>query len=286
MDGKIVITGATGTIGKALVAQLQQQGADFVAAGREPAKIAALLNLPPAQTVRFDFADPTTFSPAVAGARKVFLLGPPLVLGLDKLLTPFIDFLNQQGIKRVVYLSALNAEKMGSDLAFHTHLENKLQGEGFALTVLKPSFFAQNFKNYEWDNISQYNITYMPAGDGAVAFVDVRDISAVAAKALTEDGHEGKTYHITGPEALTYHDAAAILSEVTGQPITYPSPTPEQYTETLRTAGAPDFIAPYMIKVYSVIARNEAGQVTDDVERVTGKKPTPLKEVLAEDFGH
>ena len=284
MNGKILITGATGTIGKALVAQLRQTNADFLAAGRDATKTAAALNVRANQAVQFDFADPATFAAATAGVDRAFLLGPPLFYDLDKLLGPFIDFLQAAGIRRVVYLSALNAEKMGADLSFHTNVENKLQQDGFELTILKPSFFAQNFKNYEWDNITRHNITYVPAGDGVVAFVDVHDIAAVAAKVLTEEGHGGKTYNITGPEALSYADAAGLLSEVTGRSIAYPAPTPQQYTDTLKQAGAPDFIAPYMISVYGIIAKHQAGQVSNDVEQVTGKKPAALKQVLEEDF--
>ncbi len=283
MNRKILVTGANGTIGKALIRKLQSLNADFIAAVRNTAK-ATQAGLTANQVVAYDFADPSTYAAATEGVDAVFLLGPPATLEVDKLLVPFLEHLKTAGIRRVVYVSALGAEKMGDALSFHTKIEEKLAADGFDFTILKPSFFAQNFKNYEWENITQRGITYVTAGAGKAAFVDVEDIAAVAAASLTEDGHGGKTYRITGPEALSYNDAAQMLSEVTGKAVVYPAPTPEEYTVALKEAGVPDFVAPYMIAVYSIIARNEADVVTDDVMQVTGKGPTALKEVLERDF--
>jgi uncharacterized protein YbjT (DUF2867 family) len=130
----------------------------------------------------------------------------------------------------------------------------------------------------------QRSIIYAPAGTGKVAFVDVNDIAAVAAKTLTEEGHVGREYEITGPEALSYFDAASILSEVTGRTVIYPNPSAEEYTGALKAAGVPDFIAPYMISVYSLIANNHVNKVSHDVLNLTGKNSTSLREVLKHDF--
>lgn len=284
MSQKILVTGATGTIGKALISHLKAQNASFIAAARDEAKAQNTLGVSASQVVHFDFSNPETFQQATAGVTAVFLMGPPITLELDKMLNPFVDFLKANNILRVVYLSAVGAEHMGDRLSFHTNMERKLERDGFDYTILKPTFFAQNFKNYEWDNITKYSITYVPAGMGKAAFVDVQDIAAVAAAALTQDGHSGKTYEITGPESLSYADAATLLTEVTGKPVAYPSPSPEAYAETLKQAGAPDFIASYMIDVYSIIARNLADRATSVVEQVTGRRPTALKEVLQRDF--
>ena len=279
-----MVTGATGTIGKALVRKLQAINAPFVVGVRDKEKAKNLLNVEDGEIRHFDFSDTSSYASATEGVDAVFLLGPPVSLDVYDLVTPFVDFLKAQGILRVVYVSALGADKMGDMLDFHKRMEEKLAADGFDFTILKPSFFAQNFKNYEWENITQRNITYVTAGEGKAGFVDVDDIAAVAAKALTEDGHGGKSYRLTGPESLTYAEAAELLTKVTGRHIVYPNPTPEEYTAALKGAGAPDFIAPYMIAVYSIIARNEADLVTNDVEEVTGQKPTALRVVLERDF--
>ena len=281
MTNKILVTGATGTVGKELIKSLQSKNANFIAGVRDVSK--AKEKLPGTELVEFDFANPATYEPATNGIDKVFLLGPPLVLNLVELLTPFIDFLNKKNIKRVVYISALGLDKI-KDLPFHAILTQKLIDDGFDYTILKLSFFAQNFKSYEWENITERGITYMPAGNGKVGFVDVQDIGEAAAIVLTTTGHGEKTYELTGPELLTYGDAATILSDVTGKIIAYPNPSPEEYTSVLKAAGAPDFIAPYMISVYSMIADNHVSLVTDDLEKINGKKPNTLNQVLKRDF--
>lgn len=282
MTRKILVTGATGTIGKSLVKILNHNGNSFVAGVRNKAaaaeKLGARTNL-----VTFDFEDPTTYATATEGVDIVFLLGPPMVINLDSLLIPFIDFLRKKSIKRVVYVGSLGMEQL-SDLPFHVIITEKLKRDGFEYTILKPSFFSQNFKNYEWDNIMHRGITYVPAGDGKVAFVDVDDIAQVAVQVLTEQGHVGKEYEITGPEVLSYSNAASILSEVTNKPIVYPNPTPQEYAVALKGAGAPEFIAPYMISVYSLIANDQVSFVSPVVEKLTGKQPASLKEVLQRDF--
>ncbi|MFY7666567.1 SDR family oxidoreductase [Flavobacterium sp.] len=276
---KILITGASGTNGKALAEVLTNRRVAVKLASRNP-----LPTNEYSEYVPFDFADVSTFEAAVADVDRVFLLGPPLQFGIEALLTPFIDFLKEKGINRVVYFSAFASEKMGDNFEFHLNLEKKLAADGFAYTILRPSFFAQNFKNYEFENITQRNIIFMPAGLGKAAFVDVYDIAEVAAKALTEDGHEHKTYELTGPELLTYEDLAAYLTEILGKKITYPNPTPEVFRQVLVDSGAPEFVANYLISVYGVIAKKEAEVIADGVELVLGRKATDVKTVLKRDF--
>jgi len=277
--GKILVTGSTGTVGSAVVKSLAHIKADYVAGVRNLSKATEKLgNSVP--LVTFDFADLRTYATATQGVDRVFLIGPPLDYTLDKLLAPFIDYLKGQKIFRVVYISAFGVDKISNELSFHKTVEEKLKADKFQVTILRPTFFAQNFKNYEWDNITKYKITYTPSGNGKTAFVDIADVGDVAAKVLTENGHEGKEYTLTGPESLSYFDAATLLTEVRKEPITYPAPTPEQYAATLKQAGAPDFIAPYMITVYSMIANNHVDYVSQAIPQLLGRSATSLKTVL------
>lgn len=282
MAEKILVTGSTGTIGKALVKALQSRGASFVAGVTNEQRGKDVLG-EDVPTVVFNYEREVTYQTATAGVTKVFLLGPPLRTDMDTLVLPFVEHLKVTGINRVVYVSALGLEHV-KKLPFHTRVVEALKTHGFDYTILEPTFFAQNFKNYEWENITQRGITFVPAGDGKVGFVDVEDIALVAATVLTGDGHEGRSYTITGPELLTYGEAAEQLSEVLGKPVHYPAPSPEVYTQVLKEAGAPDFIASYMVPVYSLIADGKVNVLSDDVKQLTGKKPTPLKEVLERDF--
>jgi uncharacterized protein YbjT (DUF2867 family) len=212
---------------------------------------------------------------------RVFLLSPPLQPNVETLLEPFIDFLkNETSIKRVVYNGAMGVPVMSA----HDTIGNMLKDKGFEYTLLLPTFFAQNFKNYEYENITQRGITFNVAGEGTVAFIDVYDIVRVAAKVLTEQGHEYKSYELTGPEVLSHFEAATIITEVLGKPVFYPNPSEEDYIGALKGAGVPDFVAPAMIGIYSIIKENKVNYATDWVEKLTGRKPTTLKEVIQKDF--
>jgi len=284
MAGKILVTGATGTVGSAVVQALAAKGADFVAAARDAGKTAAKFG-PGVAAVAFDFADPATYQAATRDVEKVFLLGPPIDPDMDRLLTPFVHFLQEKGINRLVYLSAFGVEQAADVMPFHANLEQLLQEGGFDLTILRPTFFAQNFKNYEWENIVDRKIIFSPAGTGKAAFVDIRDVGEVAAKVLLEPGHTGKVYELTGPEPLGYAEVADLLSAVRQEPIHYPSPSTEAYAQALSSAGVPDFVAGYMNKVYSLIRDGHVATVSPDFERLTGRRPAPLKRVLEQDFG-
>lgn len=280
---KILITGATGTNGQALIKQLTLANQDFVIASRNVTEARKKIDSD-RPFVTFAFDQPDTFDQATNGVDKVFLLGPPLTLKIEELMTPFINFLKQKGILRIVYLSALKSDKMGDWLDFHVKIEQKLIDDNFDYTILRPSFFAQNFKNYEWENITERGITFMTAGVGKVGFIDVNDTAAVAAKVLTESGHSKKIYELTGPELLSYADAANLLSEVTQKAIVYPNPTPAVFKQVLVDSGAPAFVADYLIKVYSTIAEGHVDFLTEDVEKVLGRKPNSLRSVLEFDF--
>lgn len=284
MDKKILITGATGTIGQSLVKQLQTSNVNFVAGTRDFEKAESVLGISQDAWRKFDFSDASTYEKATENVDRVFLLGPPLTLNMETIILPFLDFLQSKGIIRIVYLSALGNESLKGDLAFHHILENHLKENEFDYTILQPSFFAQNFKNFEFENLMERGITFNVAGDGKTGFVDAEDIAAVAAKVLTEDGHSQQTYQLTGPQLLDFYEAAAILTEVLGKQIVYPNPNEEQYRAALKAGGAPDFIADYMISIYGMIKSGTVGHLSNDVEKVLGRGPNDLKSVLIRDF--
>jgi uncharacterized protein YbjT (DUF2867 family) len=253
-----------------------------VAGVRNPAQAREKL-APDAPLAAFDFSRPETFESATQGVDRVFLLGPPMVPGLADLLRPFIEFLKRKGIQRVVYLAALGLEAI-PELPLHQQTIARLEREGFDYTVLKPSFFAQNFKNNECENITQRGVTFAVAGKGKAGFIDAADIANVAAVVLTTQGHAKKMYDLTGPELLSYYEAADLLTEVTGKKIVYPEPSESDFRQALQAAGAPDFAVSYMLNVYRLISEGHVGYLTNDVEKLTGKKPTSLKTVLSANF--
>jgi len=281
MSSKILVTGATGTMGKALIEKLVSKEIPFVAAVRnvETAK----KQLGTDHVVYFDFADQSSYENALEGVDKVFLLGPPFNLEIVDLLGPFIDFLKAKNINRVVYLSALGQE-VKKNLPWHAAIGEKLHNDDFDYTILKPSVFAQNFKTYASGMITEQNVIFVTAGDGKIGFVDVNDVAEVAVTVFMEDTHGKQTYSLTGPEALTFYDAADILSELLGKTIYYPNPSNEEFTVALTAAGIPDMEIQYMIRAYAMMKNNNTDIVNDEIERLIGKKPTSLREVFTQDF--
>jgi len=276
-----LILGATGTVGRAVVRALRERGIAPTAAVRQLDRAPAEA----ARAVRFDFNQPDTFAPALAGHDRVFLIGPPLVPDLDVLLTPFVDYLANAGPRRVVYLSA-NGMQDFEELPFHARLEQRLRdARNLELTILRPGFFAQNFANYARADIEERQVLFFPAGQGRTAFIDVADLGRSAAVVLTQDGHAGKTYTLTGPEAWSMADVAAELSVLLGRTVTDVAPSPEAFRAALINAGVPPALPDYLIPVYQLIARGVVAGVTDDVQRLTGQAPRHVRAVLAENFG-
>lgn len=281
MDPHVLVTAATGTVGREVVAALLSRNISFTAASRSISKAKEVLSDVP--IVYFDFDQPSTYKAALEGTDRVFLVGPPLNLDLDKLLNPFINYLQEKKIKRVVYLSAFRAEEM-KGLPFHVNVEQKLKQLNFDWTILQPSFFSQNFKNYEYENLTEKCITYMPAGDGKAGFVDVADIGEVAAIVITDEQYIHQELVLTGPKAISYYDAAEQLSKVLNKPVRYPNPSPEEYTRTLQNAGAPPFVAKYTNEVYGLIRDGKVDYVSESVHTILDRPPTSFEEVLKRTF--
>ncbi len=289
----ILVTGATGTIGREVVAALlsDERLPTIRIASRDPGKASTGIGGSRAELAqgienrveytRFDFADASTYGEATRGADAVFVLGPPLDPQLDELLRPFIEHLAGILDLRVVFFSAYGAERIG----FMTRVLDDVRERLPAATVLQPGFFATNFGNYDRDNIEQRDMIFQTTGEGRTAFIDPADIGRCAAATLLDDGHAGRTYVLTGPELHANADIAAVLTEIRGRDTRYVAASEEAYRGALAGACVPGFVADYMLSVYALIAEGHVGEVTEDVERLTGCRPTNVRAVLERDFG-
>lgn len=275
------ITGASGAVGREVVQALLEQGHTVKAASRHPEKSSQQFGNQ-VDAVEFDFENPATYA-QVAGCDGVFVLGPPLNLDLFNLVRPFIEYLEANGPQRIVYLSANGMQQLEA-LPFHQQMEEHLKQSNLDWRIVRPGFFMQNFANYERENIEQRNIVFVPAGEGKTAFVSTRDIGAAVAALLQSEVHRHQIFHLTGPELLSFFEAAALLSEVLGRPIVYPNPDEATYRQVLADAQAPAFVADYMVPIYGLIKDHQIANQTQDIEQLTGCAPETLQTVLERDF--
>lgn len=160
-------------------------------------------------------------------------------------------------------------------MRLHQQTEKMIEESGIPYTFLRPNEFMQGFINFQGTTIKSNNAFYMPAEDAAVSFVDARDIGAVAVKALVDgDKHYNKTYMVTGPEALSYHQAADILSSATGKKIDYVNISDEEARGGMKEAGLDDWLINTISDLYALYRKGYASQVSSAVEEVTGRKAT------------
>ncbi len=268
-SASILVTGATGTVGRHVAKGLAERDVPAVATTRRPG--AADLPLP---AVRFDFEDPSTYD-AFDGIRRVFLVRPPALARVRSSIVPALDAAEAAGVKHVVFLSLLGAEQ--NPLVPHRWIEWSLQRSGMARTFLRSSFFMQNLATTHRADLRDRDRIIVPAGRGRTSFVDARDIAEVGVRALTEDGHCQAAYALTGAEALTYFEVAVLFSEVLGREIRYANPSVLEFVRHMRGQGHPWPFVLVMTGIYLTARVGLAETVTDDLERVLGRPPTSMR---------
>lgn len=278
----ILVTGAGGTVGSALLDELHSMNhkprAAHYSAGKVERATAAGRD-----AVRIDFTDPATIREALAGIDTVFLLSTG-VHGQVEGETNVVNVAKAAGVKRIVKLSVWGAaEEQFSFATMHRAAERVVEESGLAWTFLRPNSFMQNFVNYMRDTIKADGAIYEPAADATIAHIDVRDIARVAARVLTSDGHEGNAYELSGPQALSYGEAAETLSRVLGRPIRYVAISDEAARAGMIAAGIPDFYADYVVDLNRYYRTGAASQVSRDVRRITGREPVSFDQ-FARDY--
>ena len=157
----------------------------------------------------------------------------------------------------------------------HSASERELAASGLPFTILRPNFFAQTFTG-----MVQQGRMFTSAGEGRVSVVDARDVAEAAAAVLTGEGHEGRTYTLTGPEALTFAEAAAVIGEETGSAVQHVDLPAEQLAAGMAQFGIPDWLAQDIASLQTVYAEGGGAEVTDDVRALTGREPRTLRDFV------
>lgn len=275
MDQPILVTGATGNVGLGVVRGLLEAQAP-VRVGEYRLERARELFGEAVEYARLDFTDPGTYEGALEGCGQVFLMRPPQIAQVDRYFRPFLRAAKEAGIRQIVFLSLLGAEK--NRVVPHRKIEDLILESGLPYVFLRPSFFMQNLSTTHAKDVRNGEI-FIPAGQGKTSFIDARDIAAVAVKALLEQ-HHNVAYDLTGSEALTYTEVAEIFSKVLGREVRYANPGLVSFALHMRRQG---FAWPFigvMIGIYSVAKFGRAGRVTDTLEQLLERPPVPLSKFV------
>ena len=267
----ICITGAGGTVGSEVVKQLELAKVPFRVAYFSKEKVNAAL-AKGTNAVIIDYNHPETLRTAFQGCDKLFLLGPN-VLNQTQLELNAVEAAKAVGVQHIVKQSVMGAEDEAFSLALiHRPVEQAIEASGMTWTFLRPNSFMQNVVTFMSETIKAESAFYSASGEAKIAHIDVRDIAAVAVKALTEPTHAGQAYTLTGPEALTYDELAQKLSVVLGRSISHISLPPEDLKHGMLAEGLPDAIADRMLDLERYYREDQASRITNDVQRVTGQE--------------
>lgn len=268
MSKNILVTGASGNLGRDVVAALVDKGFRVKAASRQPEKLAAREGI---EVVALDYESPNTFDGALAGVDGVFLVAPPMDPEAPAKLAPFIEKAKEAGVGHIVFTSALGVDQ--NEQAPLRVIERALMESGIQYTILRPNFFMENFSTGFTGPMIRHNAgIFLAADDAKTSFISVVDIANVAAVAFA-DQHYGKEYNLTGPEALDHAQVARIVGDVIGREIAYHALPEEVMLQGARDNGLPEPAVQYMAVLYSVVRAGFMAAVTDDVEEITGSKP-------------
>jgi NAD(P)H dehydrogenase (quinone) len=274
----IAVTGATGEVGGRVARALSAQGVPIRLVVRDQSRAPALEG---AEVVGgASYADGDAMRRAFEGADTALLVSA----GEDEhrldIHKSAVDAAAAAGVGRVVYTSFLSAKP---DTAFtfgrdHFHTEEHIKQSGMAWTFLRDSIYVDFVPFFVGDD----GVIRGPAGDGLVSAVSRDDIAASAVAVLTGEGHEGKAYDMTGPEAFSMADAAERVSRVVGRPVTYVEETLEEARESRKPSGAPDWEIEGWVTTYVAIKLGELERVSDDVRHLTGREPKTLEQFMSE----
>jgi uncharacterized protein YbjT (DUF2867 family) len=261
-DKPVLVLGATGTTGRRVTERLRAAGVEVRAASRHG-------------EVRFDWSDAASWEPAVAEVARMYLMAPH-ELPVDP---SFVGRAVEEGVRHIVLLSSGGIEAMGDERLMAA--ERTVRESGADWTILRPDWFNQNFDEGFFQPAVLAGELALPLGEHRQAFVDAGDIAAVATAALTEDGHAGRSYEVTGPRALSFPEALAIIGRASRRSIRYRG-SADDYRAAQSALGFPDEQVEQEIAAFAALREEGDAQPNSVVRRVTGREPKDFETYAAE----
>ena len=271
----ILVTGGTGRVGRQVVAELRRRGAAFRVLSRDPARAREVLG--DVDVVEGDLDQPDSLDRATAGVERVFLLSPGAPNQVEQEGNVLAASL-WTGVRHIVKQSVIGASLQSPSalVRWHAEAEQLIVSSGIPFTFLRPTMLMQ----LAAELVGPDGAIYSSVGDARVAFIDTRDVAAVAVAALTTDAHEWKTYELTGPERLTWFEVAERLSRA-GPPVRY-VPVPEEAARQSLAQRLPAWRVEPTLEFNREVAGGLYDVVTGDVESVTGRPPRSFDDFVVD----
>jgi len=273
----ILVTGGTGKTGRELVRLLSSHGARFRVLARDAKKARSRLGND-VEIFEGDLERAGSLEPAMQGVERIFLLSSPDP-GSPTLQKNALEAAKKAGVSYIAKMSAVDASPTSKSrfLRLHGEMDATLTKSGVTYTLLRPHSFMQNTLGFA-PTISTQGVFYTPPS-APVPVVDIRDIAAVACSVLLENGHEGKTYTITGPESLTYAQMGAKIGAAIGKPVQHVEVPPEAARAGMLGVGMPEWIVDGLLELYAHLGAPEPTRVT---EQIAGKEPITFDQFARE----
>lgn len=274
----ILVSGATGNVGREVSKGLFVRGTAVRAAVRSKEKAQGLLPNG-VELVTMELARQDSMKQALDGVDTAILI-TPLNPNMVNMSLNFVEQAKNSGIKHIVKLSGMGAQMEAITMAkWHREVERAIENSGISFTFLRPNSFMQNYVNFFGDSIRTQGVFYLPLGDGKVSLVDTRDIAAVALEVLLNtDAHQGKAYDITGGEALSNYEIADIFSSVLNKTVQYVDVTETDARAAMQQSGMPDVVVQAMMELYAINKAGYTAEISPVVEKITGKRPIAFRE--------
>lgn len=274
----ILLTGATGSIGQATMAALRSANAAFKVAARNPTQLQAQ----GVSSVAFDWDQLGSYLPALHGVDRLFLLTPNSERQVGYILQA-VAAARRAGVRHIVRVSVMGADAEPGIVLGRQHVaaEREIRASGIGWTILRPTFFMDNFVRYYGVDPHQDSQVYLPNGDGKAAWVDPADVGEVAARVLCTDSDVGSVLDLTGPELLSTAEVLAVLGSVLGHRYTYVDVPEQAVRDTMEKSGMPAWLVDAFLELNALVRRGHAATLAGGVQQVLGRPPRSMREWAA-----
>jgi len=280
---KILITGATGNVGLTTLKLLESKnypGVEVVAAVRDIERARKIEGIANCNFCQFEFDEPSTYDKALEGVTKIVLIRPNQVSDVSRYIFPFLAKAEQVGVKHVVFISIVGAER---NRIFANHrTENHFKKLNIPSTILRPSLYMQNLSTFHRHDIQDLDKINIPGGAGLVNYIDVRDVAEAIVTVLMLPGHDNQAYDITGPEVMDFYQIAKIFSSELERDIKYTRPSAIKFVRQKLVDKKPLLHVLTLSLLYNAVRNGKMNYTNDVFRSITGHDPRHLADFIHE----